>query len=82
MKPGDLVQIDCNIMTCPMYPDEGTGEFGWQKTHIGYAKPGTICAFLGSNELKDSSRGLIFHRLIMPEHGIVWVRNAWVKEVS
>lgn len=82
MKPGDLVQIDCSGQTSPMYPDEGTGMFGEPTAHIGYAKPGTICIFLSSVRLKDSSRGLIFYRLIMPEHGIVWVRNAWVKEVS
>ena len=82
MKPGNLVQIDCNVMTCPMYPDEGTGEFGRQKTHIGYAKPGAICVFLGSTLLKDSSRELTFHRVIMPEVGVVWIRGTWVKEVS
>ena len=78
MKPGVLVEIVG--MTCPMYPDDASEDWNNAMT-IGYAVPGTVCIFLGS-EYARQVEDLKFHRVIYPGRGPVWVRHVWVKEVD
>lgn len=81
MKPGDLVRIEG--FSVPMYPDSldlGRVTAG-ASTHIGYISDGSTCVFLGS-QVSQGSRSIIFHRLLTSDHGPVWVRAAWVKELE
>jgi hypothetical protein len=78
MKCGDMVQITGD--TVPMYNsiiDRYATQFSSQ---IGYAKNGTIGILFETEKINEAEE-LIFHRILMPEFGQVWIRNVWVQEI-
>ena len=80
MKPGDLVVIEGN--TSPIYPDE-CDDCGPTGGCIGYAPHGTLGIFLESRRARVAVAGnVMFCRVIIADHGPVWVRTVWVRGVS